>query len=257
MGVRGGQHGFGQVPAMGFQRGAWPSLQAQLLSSDEEWKVIGTKIGAVLTARSAVESRLDVARISTDGRQGPGFGPDGGPFDFGGIFDNDSLEGPGMAAQWGFAGPGGFGGMGPGGFDPNMFAQGMPRFGPGSPGGFDPNMFAQGMPGFGWGGPGGFDPGGGEGILPLFLPFDRQERDALATDMPGFGSGDPVTQALMELRTVVSDPNVAPEQINDKVSAVRAARDKAKAELAAARKDLRELLTADQEAVLIVLGYLD
>ena len=61
----------------------------------------------------------------------------------------------------------------------------------------------------------------------------------------------------MELRTVVSDPNATTEQIREKAFAVRTARQKAKANLAAAQKDLLRLLTQDQEAVLVVLGYLD
>ena len=40
-------------------------------------------------------------------------------------------------------------------------------------------------------------------------------------------------------------------------SPVRAAREKAKADVAAAQKDLLQLLTPDQEAVLVVLGYID
>jgi len=64
-------------------------------------------------------------------------------------------------------------------------------------------------------------------------------------------------QALMELRTVATDPNAIPEQIKEKAAAVRITRQKAKAELVAAQKDLLPLLTQDQEAILVVLGYLD
>jgi len=55
----------------------------------------------------------------------------------------------------------------------------------------------------------------------------------------------------------LADPNTASEQLKEKIDAVRDARLKAKAELAAAREDLRELLTPDQEAVLVSLDYLD
>ena len=61
----------------------------------------------------------------------------------------------------------------------------------------------------------------------------------------------------MELQTVATDPNATAEQIKEKTMAVRTARQKAKADLAAAQKDLLQLLTQPQEAILVVLGYLD
>jgi hypothetical protein len=64
-------------------------------------------------------------------------------------------------------------------------------------------------------------------------------------------------QKVLELRTILADPNATLEQIKDKVAVVRHARQEAKAELAAARKDLLQLLTLDQEATLVSLGYLD
>ncbi len=66
-----------------------------------------------------------------------------------------------------------------------------------------------------------------------------------------------MTQKLSELRTALADPNATSEQLKDKLGAVRSARQKAEAELAAARKDLLELLTPDQEAILVSLNYLD
>ena len=96
------------------------------------------------------------------------------------------------------------------------------------------------MPG---GGPGGPMPGGGPGG-------------------PGFGgpvSGDFVllVQARAALRTALDDPKTSPEALQEKVAAVRQARLKARAALADAGKNLLELLTADQEAVLVALGHLD
>jgi hypothetical protein len=75
---------------------------------------------------------------------------------------------------------------------------------------------------------------------------------------PGFGgpAGAP-TQAMMDLLTATNDPKTTPEQLKEKLAAVRAARQKARADLAAARKDLLELLTGDQEAVLVGLGVLE
>ena len=170
------------------------------------------------------------------GPGGPG-GESGGP-------GQDSFAGPGDG------GPFGRGGPGPGGFDrggpaPGGFGRGVPGgegFGPGGPG---PGEFGPGPDGFGRGGrgPGGFGRGGpGPGGGP-----------------PGFGGpgGNAVTQKLVELRTALADPNTTSEQLKEKISAVRDARQKAKAELAAARKDLLGLLTPDQEAVLVSLDYLD
>jgi hypothetical protein len=75
--------------------------------------------------------------------------------------------------------------------------------------------------------------------------------------MPFGGPGSQVMVALMELRTVALDPNATADQIKEKAAAVRAARQKAKAEVAAAQKDLVQLLAPDQEAILVALGYLD
>jgi len=66
-----------------------------------------------------------------------------------------------------------------------------------------------------------------------------------------------IMQALMALQTAVTDPNATTEQIREKAAAVRDARQKARADLAAARKDLIQLLTQDQQAMLVLLGYLD
>ncbi len=64
-------------------------------------------------------------------------------------------------------------------------------------------------------------------------------------------------QAMVELQTVVADSKSTSEQIEEKLKVVRIARQKAKADLAAAQKNLMPLLTLDQEAVLVALGYFD
>jgi hypothetical protein len=76
---------------------------------------------------------------------------------------------------------------------------------------------------------------------------------------PGFGgsSSNAITQKLTELQTMLADPKTTSEQLKEKIAEMRSARQKAKAELEAAQKDLRKLLTLNQEAVLISLGYLD
>jgi hypothetical protein len=67
----------------------------------------------------------------------------------------------------------------------------------------------------------------------------------------------PVAQASEDLRKAVEDKSTPPEELTKKIATLREAREKAKADLAAAQKDLRELLSARQEATLISNGILD
>jgi Spy/CpxP family protein refolding chaperone len=77
----------------------------------------------------------------------------------------------------------------------------------------------------------------------------------------GFGPGpmatNAVTQAQAELKTVLDDPKHTAADVKEKVAAVRKARQKARADLDTAHKDLLQLLTAEQEAVLVSLGYIE
>jgi hypothetical protein len=66
-----------------------------------------------------------------------------------------------------------------------------------------------------------------------------------------------VTRAAAELRTAVEDKATNAETLASKVTALREAKEKAKADITAAQKELRELLTARQEAVLVSGGILD
>ncbi len=135
-------------------------------------------------------------------------------------FGTDSFEGPGNGMGGGRGGRGGgFGGPGGG------------PGGPGGPGGFN---FGGGPGGNRGGGRGG--PGGG-----------------------GFGanSNNAVGTALAELATAMADSNTTPELIKARVAAVRTARQKAAADLAAALKALLPLLSAEQEATLVSLGYIN
>jgi hypothetical protein len=222
-----GREGGGFFPA-GVQGSGLAEIQAKIRASDEEWKVIGPKLRKLTAAYAAVEASIDES--SSDISGGSGFMP-GGPGGRGGP------GGPGGPGNDSFANPGDGGPFGRGGPGPGGFGRGGPGpdgFGP-SPGEFGPGGFGGG--GRGPGGFGGPGPGGGP---------------------PGFGgSSSAVMQKLVELRTTLADPNGTAEQLKEKITAVRNARQKAKAELAAARKDLLDLLTVDQEAVLVSLDYLD
>lgn len=67
----------------------------------------------------------------------------------------------------------------------------------------------------------------------------------------------PVARALAELKTVLDNKEATPEQIKEKLTALREAKAKAKENLLAAQKELTELLTARQEAVLVQNGTLE
>jgi hypothetical protein len=251
----------GGFPGMG-QGSGLADVQTLIRASTEEWRVIGPKLSALIAARAAAQASIDASALGSGssldqagrGRMG------GGPFGAGWPPGNDSFEGPGTVGARGF-GPGRFG---PGRADPNGAGQGQQGFGPGGfgrgafgfmgPGGPDPNGAGPGGPrpdgfmpgpqgfGGGWRGFGGFGRGGpGPGFGPGLFG----------------GGGGAVMQALMDLRTVALDPNATTEQIKVKAAAVRAAREKAKADAAAAQKDLLQLLTPDQEAILVALGTID
>jgi hypothetical protein len=66
-----------------------------------------------------------------------------------------------------------------------------------------------------------------------------------------------VAAASEDLRKAVADKGTSPEDLAKKIATLREAKEKAKADLAAAQKELRELLSARQEAVLITNGILD
>jgi outer membrane murein-binding lipoprotein Lpp len=217
-------------------------IQAKIRASDEEWKVIGPKLRRLMVAYAVAEVSFDESTMGDMSGQGiaaPRFEGRGGP----GGPGKDSFSNPGDDGPFGRGGPGpgefgrggpGRDGFGPGGPGPEGFGLGAPR----------PDSFGRGRDGFGRGGrgPGGFGRGGpGPG------------------GPPGFGGpgGNAVTRKLAELRTALADPNSTSEQLTEKLDAVRSARAKAKTELAAAHKDLLQLLTADQEAVLVSLNYLD
>jgi hypothetical protein len=66
-----------------------------------------------------------------------------------------------------------------------------------------------------------------------------------------------ITQAMADLKAAAADAKTSPDELKKKVAAVRIARQKARDKLEAAKKGLLELLSPDQEAVLVGLGYID
>jgi hypothetical protein len=67
----------------------------------------------------------------------------------------------------------------------------------------------------------------------------------------------PVQNASRELRQVLDNKDATAEQIAEKLKTLREAKEKAKTSLASAQKDLKEVLTQRQEAVLVMFGMLD
>jgi Spy/CpxP family protein refolding chaperone len=170
------------------------------------------------------------------------------------------------------------------------FGFGPPGFGPGGPGG------PGGKGGKGGGGPPGGMPGGpfgGGGPAKGGFPFgfggatnDVQKKIG-ATDeewkvigpkvqkviaarrmlsgdggpMAGpFGGGaasNIVGQAQEDLKTVLDDPKHTKADVDEKIAAVRTAREKARADLGVAQRDLARLLTPDQQTIMISVGHLD
>jgi hypothetical protein len=82
---------------------------------------------------------------------------------------------------------------------------------------------------------------------------------------PGGGGGGnadnqpqtPVAKASADLRTTLENKDAPADDIKAKLAALRDARDKARAELQAAQKELKEVLTQRQEAVLVTNGMLE
>jgi hypothetical protein len=71
------------------------------------------------------------------------------------------------------------------------------------------------------------------------------------------GQGNSVQALLTELQALLDDRESTDKQLFDKLTAIRAARAKAARDLDAAQKDLIPLLTTDQHALLMILGYMD
>ncbi|CAN5423985.1 hypothetical protein BH10PLA2_BH10PLA2_14040 [soil metagenome] len=241
---------------------SFDAVKTRIQATDEEWKVIGPKLRKLMVARRATELSAGNTQPGGMGGGRGGRGGPGGNDSFGGPSNSSGgFGGPGFGGPGGFGGPDDFGPGGPGGAGsrngpPTEGDQragnragtdrsgatppaGNPNPGPGAtppagragmanqnPGG--PNQFIMGGPPPGFGGMGG--PGGGDAAI---------------------------TKAIADLQTAVADTKSTPEVLKEKVAAVRLARHKAKEKLELARKDLLELLTLDQEAILITLGYLD
>ncbi|HVT82641.1 MAG TPA: hypothetical protein VHM90_18515, partial [Phycisphaerae bacterium] len=66
-----------------------------------------------------------------------------------------------------------------------------------------------------------------------------------------------LTQALSDLTTALADSATTTEQLKQKLEIVRDARLKTRSDMENARKELLKILTTEQEATLVSLGYIE
>lgn len=74
---------------------------------------------------------------------------------------------------------------------------------------------------------------------------------------PAEGTQTPVEKALADLQKVLENKDAKPEDVKPVLEAYRLARAKATEELQKAQKELKEVLTVQQEAKLVAAGVLD
>ena len=97
--------------------------------------------------------------------------------------------------------------------------------------------------------------GGGPGAVPAGgMNFDP---NAIMSQIFNDGKPIPALEAEQGLEALLDDPNSSTDQIEIKLREYRDAVKKAKTELAAAQKDLQNLLTVRQEAILVQMGLID
>ena len=65
------------------------------------------------------------------------------------------------------------------------------------------------------------------------------------------------SRAMADLRTTLANSTSTNEAIQSKLAGLRSVRERARTDLAAAQKDLKSILTARQEGVLVTFGLLD
>ena len=148
--------------------------------------------------------------------------------------DGSATQGTGLTRRFG-NGP-----MGGSSMDvPTMAGRGGGRYG-GRVSPFDPSLA-----------PGGRATVSGQGAA-LTRGLSRNWANSVKT-----GQGNSVLLLLNELQSMLDDGNSTENQLFDKLNIIRAARAKAARDLDAAESDLQRLLTIDQLAVLVSLGYID
>ena len=91
----------------------------------------------------------------------------------------------------------------------------------------------------------------------LDRPGSREARRPPLDGRGGPAEGNAITQAHADFKAVLEDPKHTKAQLQEAAEDVRKARETIRANMRSLQKDLRQLLTADQEMILVGLGYLD
>jgi len=100
---------------------------------------------------------------------------------------------------------------------------------------------------FGGGFAGGFQfQSGGTGAVTNSSAWDDPDRPATEGEI-----------ICDELQRMLQDPQVAPDQIRQRLDALRQAREKARRQWAIAQQELRKVLNLNQEATLVMMGLLE
>ena len=87
---------------------------------------------------------------------------------------------------------------------------------------------------------------------------DRRDRGGDPQNQPRTErEQSPVSKAAAELRAAIEDKSASADDLTRKLAAYREAREKSRADRAAAQKELREVLSARQEAILVSSGLLE
>jgi hypothetical protein len=89
-------------------------------------------------------------------------------------------------------------------------------------------------------------------------PGDRRPDDRRRDDRPqGDRQQSDVEKKTEALQTLLENKEAKPEELKAALAALREARAKAKAEVEAAQKELRDVVSVRQEAQLVTMGVLD
>jgi hypothetical protein len=208
-------------------------LQAKLRATKEEWKVIGPILER-LVADVQILNAASSGNLSTAG----GFGATGGGRGGGWGGGNDTFSGPGSTATGNGRGGRGGRGSGPPDVAPMQGSQAVDET-PEAPT-TNPAPAA---------------------TTPAARPDAPTSTALAAANLDEAGVGTPsktitLVQALTDLQSALADSKKTEAQLNEKMAAVRDAREKTKLDLEAARKELLLLLTTDQEATLVAMGVL-
>lgn len=85
----------------------------------------------------------------------------------------------------------------------------------------------------------------------------RRGSDSSTQNQPTDQPQSEVSKASADLRAALANKDTPPADIDAKLKALRDAREKAKAQVAQAQKELKDILTHRQEAILVNMGMLD